>query len=180
MLGNIGRWLVRKLFGPKEPTFAPKAGPARLLVMRHAEKTGKRSDHHLSKAGAERAQRLVTYIPQTFGRPDFLIAASRSKYSNRPYETVEPLAKALGLDIVDSIEDEDFAGLVEELSAPRHAGKLGVISWRHSDLPGLLTELGAPDGTYPRSWDTDLYNLVIELDYRSGPVPAVRQHVQPF
>jgi len=40
----------------------------------------------LSQAGFARAEHLVTYIPQTFGKPDDIIASAHSKHSNRPTE----------------------------------------------------------------------------------------------
>ena len=69
-------------------THHPAGGPGRILVMRHAEKTGDTSDIYLSAEGVKRAERLVTYIPQTFSRPDFIYAAARSKRSIRSIETV--------------------------------------------------------------------------------------------
>jgi hypothetical protein len=47
---------------------------ARILLMRHAEKTGDPKDPHLSQEGYARAANLAVYIPATFGVPQFLIA----------------------------------------------------------------------------------------------------------
>ena len=65
-------------------THHPAGAPGRILLMRHAEKTGDTSDILLSAEGAKRAARLVTYIPETFGRPDFILRG-------RPLETLDPL-----------------------------------------------------------------------------------------
>ena len=59
-------------------------GPSRILIMRHAEKTGELDDIHLSKAGLRRAERLASYIPETFCKPDFIFAAARSRRSRAP------------------------------------------------------------------------------------------------
>ena len=68
---------------------------ARILLMRHAEKTGDPLDPHLSADGYARAAKLAHFIPAMFGRPTFLIAASVSKHSTRCIETINPLvAKA--------------------------------------------------------------------------------------
>lgn len=161
--------------------FAPGQGPARLLVMRHAEKTGEKSDSHLSATGHARAEALASYLPQQFGRPDFLIAASNSKKSLRPVETIEPLAQALRLPIDAALDDEDIEELVSRLAGtPAYAGKFGVISWRHASLPGLLAALGAPKGSYPDPWPSDVYDLTFELTYAGGEAPAVRGVPQPF
>jgi len=45
---------------------------ARILLMRHAEKTGDPMDPHLSQDGCARAAKLADFIPATFGIPQFL------------------------------------------------------------------------------------------------------------
>ena len=52
--------------------------PNVILVMRHAEKPTDDHDPHLSPPGKERAEKLATYIPDTFGKPDFVFAAAVS------------------------------------------------------------------------------------------------------
>jgi hypothetical protein len=44
----------------------------KILLMRHAEKPDDPLDPKLSVAGSARAQKLAQYIPETFGKPDFL------------------------------------------------------------------------------------------------------------
>ena len=77
----------------------PNGGPSRILLMRHADKPEDPYDSDLSDAGMARAEHLATYIPQTFGKPDYIIATAHSKHSNRPTETVKPLADALGIKV---------------------------------------------------------------------------------
>ena len=177
-------WLKHRIFGPRVPPgvspFETGSGPARLIILRHAEKTGDKRDKHLSGPGWERAEKLAAYVPQKFGRPDFLIAASNSEKSKRPVETLEPLAKALGLPIEAQYDDEQVDELIDELArVPRYAGKFGVISWRHSDLSALIRDLGAPDGAFPSAWDPMVYDLIVELTFSDGHVSA-RQITQPF
>lgn len=175
------KWLKGFLFGrpPGMSPFPAGRGPARLIVMRHAEKTGDKNDRHLSKKGQQRAEGLVRYIPERFGPPGFLLAASRNPRSDRPVDTLKPMADALALSIIDHIDDEDTAGVVDFLTAgDAFKGQLGVISWRHSDLPDLIAALGAPEGTYPAAWPEAEYDIMIEIDYRTaGIAPQVRQHV---
>jgi Histidine phosphatase superfamily (branch 1) len=178
-------WLKSLVLGPAvtppgTSPFPPGSGPARLLIMRHGEKTGDKSDPHLSPAGHQRAKTLVSYLPQQFGKPDFLIAAKTSNKSQRPYETLEPLAGELKLDIMDTFDDEETQALVEHLAKAIYAGRFGVISWRHSDIPALLGALGAPDGSYPQPWDDAVYNLIVEMTFTDGGVPRARQIIEPF
>lgn len=186
MLNALLDWLKRSIFGrPRTPPgvspFAAGTGPERLLIMRHAEKTGEKSDRHLSAAGQQRAEKLASYIPQQFGTPDFLMAAANSKRSRRPRETLEPLASVFGLEIFDQFDDEDVDPLVEFLgSDPIYAGAFGVISWRHSDIPQLMAALGAPDGSYPDPWPEAEYALILEITYAADASPRVRKIQQPF
>ncbi|MEQ1653752.1 MAG: histidine phosphatase family protein [Hyphomicrobium sp.] len=186
MLNDLIGLLKRLIFGTQrtEPGVSPFAsgqGPARVLIMRHAEKTGDPLDPHLSLEGQRRAERLVTYVPQTFGTPDFLIAARTSKKSQRPYDTLAPLAHALGLNIKEKFDDEDVDALVEHLGEnQKYGGKFAVISWRHSDIPALIAALGGPRGSYPETWNSSVYNVIFEVSFRDGAPPRVRQITEPF
>lgn len=185
MLNDLIGLLKRLLFGtprtqPGVSPFPTGHGPARVLIMRHAEKTGDPLDPHLSPEGQRRAERLVTYVPQTFGTPDFLIAARTSKKSQRPYDTLAPIADAFGLKIKEKFDDEDVDALVEHLGAnEKYFAKFGVVSWRHSDIPALIAALGAPRGSYPETWNSSVYNIIFEITF-DGASPHVRQITEPF
>ncbi len=164
-------------------THHPGGGPGRILLMRHAEKTGKTDDIYLSKQGSIRADRLVTYIPQVFGRPDFIYAAARSKRSIRSMETVKPLAAALGLEVQYHIEDKEFRSLVTEIfSKAEYHGKTIVICWHHGKLPEISALLGGQQGSYPDPWPQNCFNLILDFRYdpKSDAPPIVSQIVQPF
>jgi broad specificity phosphatase PhoE len=112
--------------------------PNKVLLMRHAEKSGDPMDPHLSDPGQVRAQRLADYIPTTFWTPDFVFAAALSKHSARSYETVVPLAKKIGVPIDATFADQDYAALATELlSKPGYSGKLVLICWHHGNIPSL-------------------------------------------
>jgi hypothetical protein len=183
---NFFDWLLRLILGPTRPRpgtspFELGQGPARLLIMRHGEKTGDNSDPYLSVQGQQRAKRLAAYIPQTFGPPDFLIAAKTSKKSLRPYDTLRPLADVLGLRIKEKFDDDETDALVEHMGASEnYAGKYGVIAWRHGNIPSLLEALGAPDGSYPQPWDDRVFNLIIEMTFSDSAAPRLRQITEPF
>ena len=122
--------------------------PNVILVMRHAEKPTDDHDPHLSPPGKERAEKLATYIPDTFGKPDFVFAAAVSKKrSARPLETIEPLAAALGLDPKTPFADAQSAELAQLLlSDAKYANKLIVVCWHHGEIPALMRALGAKAG----------------------------------
>jgi hypothetical protein len=161
----------------------PDGGPSRIILMRHGEKTGDPEDIHLSEAGKQRADGLASYIPATFGRPDFIFAAARSKRSIRSIETVEPLAAATGVPVQHDIEDNDFEDLVREIfSNPAYRDKTIVICWHHQKLPQIASLLGAPPGSYPEPWSEDLYNIILDFRYdpKTDAPPSVTRVVQPF
>ncbi len=179
-------WFKSLLFGaptalPGVSPFRPDTGPARLIVLRHAEKTGDKRDRNLSHAGHERAARLVPYALETFGRPDFLIAAKSSDRSRRPVETIEPLAAALGLEITSKLDDDEVGALVAALDEKRaYRNKFGVISWRHSDIPRLVAALGAPAGTLPAEWDDSDYATLVDINYSVGSKVTAKRLKMPF
>jgi hypothetical protein len=89
-----------------------------------------------------------------------------SKHSNRPVETITPLAAALKLSIDSTIMDDDYAALAKELFSGKYAGKVVLVAWHHGKIPQLATALGAqppytpwPDGQFDRVW---------RIDYRDG------------
>lgn len=158
-------------------------GPKRIILMRHADKTDDPDNEDLSDAGVERAKRLATYIPETFGKPDIIVATAGSKHSDRPHETMEPLADALDLKIQDYFNKDEFGDLIDEiLNDPDFKNKTVVICWHHKELPAIAALLGAPAGSYPDPWPKNAYNIVLDLQYDpfSGKPPKVSRVIEPF
>jgi phosphohistidine phosphatase SixA len=154
--------------------------PQVVLVMRHAEKSGDPSDPDLTAAGEARATALADYIPQEFGAPDFIFAAALSKHSARPYETVQPLARRVGVPIDATIADQDYGVLASDLlSDADYAAKRIVVCWHHGNIPSLMHALGAASGTYPDPWDPAVFNLILKVEFPVGG-PSVTSVVEPF
>jgi broad specificity phosphatase PhoE len=148
--------------------------------MRHAEKPEDLADPNLTPAGLARAKSLATYIPATFGKPDFIFAAAISKHSARPYQTVQPLSQSTGVPIDATIADQDYGFLATQLlSSPAYAGKQGVVCWHHGNIPNLLHALGAKDGTYPDPWDRTVFDLILKIDFPGAP-PTVTKVTENF
>jgi hypothetical protein len=178
------------------PTPAPADGeaakntkyPQHILIIRLGEKTGDQEDVHLSKQGQERAgvlHRLFAAAkdrPDPFPAPDFIFAATRHKDSDRPVETVTPLAKKLKLTVNDSYDSKlaaapdkkddkekpakkpGMAELRDELfGTPKYVGKTILVAWRHSTLPELAKTLKA--GKVPEKWDDNVFDRVWQITY---------------
>ena len=147
--------------------------PKQVIIIRHGEKPGDPSVDsntdgvHLSTRGYERAGALAAYIPATFGRPDFLFATQTSSHSNRPVETITPLAKALNLDIDSNHADHNFQDVADHIfGKSKYAGKLVLICWHHGKIPDLTNALG---GIPPQSpWPGTVFDRVWQIDYLAG------------
>ena len=143
--------------------------PTHILLMRHAEKSGDPTDPHLNEAGRARAQRLTNYVPATFGPPDAIFATARSKHSNRPFETVEPLANKLGVIIEQTFADQDYGALAATLlSTPTYADRQILICWHHGNIPSLARSLRVKPGDCPDPWDHVVFNLILKIQYSNG------------
>ena len=156
---------------------------ARILLMRHAEKTEDPMDPHLSRDGYARAAKLADYIPATFGIPQFLIATSISKHSVRPIETIEPLSAKIGVPIDATYADQDYGALAGQIfSEPRYAdaGTLIVVCWHHGNIPSMAQALRAKPGGYPDPWDSDVFNQILILTYSGDGEPEVTTVIEPF
>ncbi len=173
------------LFGPAR---APADGGAKaarypqcVLIIRHAEKTGEKDDAHLSKKGKERAAVLDQLFVASaqrqnpFPKPDVVFAAKSHKESQRPLDTVAPLANKLKLTVNETFDSklpkdgmekpkEGIAELRDELlTGTKYAGKTVLISWRHGTIPDLARALKA--GKVPEKWDDNVFDRVWQIDY---------------
>lgn len=142
-------------------------GPHIVMIIRHAEKPDDKADPDLSPRGFERADALAKVLPNHFPRPDFLIATKRSKGSNRPVETITPLAKALHEEIEATFDDDDFAEVAHEvLTDPKFDGKTVLIAWHHQKIPDLAKALGVKNA--PDKWNPDVFDRVWQITYDDG------------
>jgi hypothetical protein len=144
--------------------------PATILLIRHAEKlTDGRID--LSPAGFERARLLPTVFSPAAARrdlptPQVLFATHISEHSNRPVQTVTPLAAALHLPIDDSFKNDDYPALAAALLSGKYAGKVVLVVWHHGKIPQLASALGATPPYTP--WPDTQYDRIWRIDYAKG------------
>jgi len=151
--------------------------PRQIVILRHAEKPEDPRDPDLSPAGERRASMLATLIPQRFPNPDFLFAAARSNNSNRPAETIAPLAGSLGLKLNADIADQDFEVLAADLlNQPKYNGKLIIVCWHHGHIPGLALSLGVTQvnltnapGMIGLGWDPEVFDRFWVLGFDGTP-----------
>jgi broad specificity phosphatase PhoE len=143
------------------------AQPRQILIVRHAEKPDSDSDPNLTARGYARAAALVQFFSSSFDTPDYLFAAQASKQSNRPVETLTPLATALHMKLNSSIADNDYGTLAQQiLTDPQYTGKMLIICWHHGNIPELAKALGV--GNPPKSWPDDVFDRVWRIQYTDG------------
>jgi hypothetical protein len=143
--------------------------PAEVLIIRHAEQPARGSLVHLSDIGRTRAAALPHLFPARFATPTFLFATRPSKESDRPLETLQPLAAALRLRIDDRFPDDSFAQLASTiLTGANYVGAHVLICWHHGMIPALAAALGAAHA--PARWPEAQYDHVWQLRYAAGAV----------
>jgi hypothetical protein len=137
---------------------AASSGAATIMLIRHGEDLGEESVH-LNARGVQRAEALPRLFVSRLPRPQIIMATRASKNSNRPVETVEPLARELQLPIDTRFRDDDFALLARRLlTDERYAGQVVLVCWHHQKLPKLARALGAtdappwPDAQFDHVW----------------------------
>lgn len=150
-----------------------EATPARVLIVRHAEKPSD-DENHLSAKGRARAQGLADLFTdpaneRRLGKIDVIFAAApkHEDSSIRPYQTVAPLARRLHLEVNQEYTKDYTRELANDLlSNPAYDGKVVLISWVHKEICALAEELGA--GEVPKKWDGDTYDRIWKINFVRG------------
>ena len=154
------------------------SGPQRIMIVRHAEKPvnpppfgvnedGEEDKYSLSVRGWQRAGALVSFFEEPYRTgiktPKKIFAAGTAQddqnieeqdaKSKRPYETVLPLARKLGMDVDTSIPVGREDAMIETLKSTRG---IVLVAWEHKRLPliarGFVRD--APD------WEGDRFDVV--------------------
>lgn len=141
------------------------------LLIRHAEKPDDQNDTGLSVAGQARAMAYVVYfqnfkINSNLLKLDYLFATAHSARSNRPFLTIEPLARQLGLEIINHYENsaEDIEALANYLLTDQTFNDSNIlICWHHQQLVRLALALGAQKHTLPADWPEEAFGLLIQI-----------------
>lgn len=163
------------------------ARPARVILLRHAEKPADESDAHLSDRGTRRARALAAFLATepalgTNGQPAALFApkVTRRGRTSRPYETLEPLADRLNLPVRTPYGPSEYAALARHiLSDADLDGKTVIVCWIHDYLPALAKALGVKPklarwkgSVYDRAW-------IVTYNDRSAVLSDLPQNLLP-
>lgn len=141
---------------------------ATLLLIRHAEDTGRKDDRGLSAAGLCGAWAYVPWFRSRRGLapPSILIAAADEADSMRQRQTLEPLAAVQGIRLEARFDEKRYRELARLVSRQeRFDGVVTVVCWRHDELLPLAQALGAQRDALPATWSEEEYGWIIRLDF---------------
>jgi hypothetical protein len=153
-----------------------------VLILRHCEKMGpeamdQHGNRHCGYSGYHRAAFLANEL---FGKrwpvPSQLYALTTQRNNHwnfREWETLVPLSRKFGIDIVLVPEDAEHFSKFHLFPSIRKGdlcGKVTVISWKHSIIPNLANFLGCgPDNGCPESYPEESFDQVWLLRYVYQP-----------
>lgn len=157
-----------------------RSHPKQIIIIRHGEKPDG-PGRGLSPQGQQRADALATALPQRYPHIDAIIATAPSANSERPLETVTPLANKLGLPINDQWSDKQVGDVAQALTTdPQYDGKTVVVCWHHGKIPELAQDLGVTPPQDP--WPSNTFDRIWQVDYAPDGTPSIQnlpQHVLP-
>ena len=122
-----------------------------VIIVRHGERFQDTSITGLSPDGQNRAKYLArcmstgNHTPAlSFGGPTIIVSPFvRPGKSSRPRDTMNPLAKVLGLTLEQSVDKSDYKGFARLVHRSATPGGTLVAAWQHENIPFLMKALGA-------------------------------------
>jgi len=159
----------------------------KIMIVRHGEKPaasgapfgvgtdGNQDPESLIVAGWQRAGALAVLFAPSHGAlqnpalatPQFLFASGVAKHSSsqRPQETITPLAAKLGL----PINTAALKSQGEQVAALAMAcGGFALIAWEHEDIPLIANTILGNSTTAPQSWPGARFDLVWVFDWHKA------------
>ena len=158
--------------------------PARILIIRHAEKPHSEDSDELSAEGFERAQALTEIFLK---QPDLVVHGTPVAYyasayipgktSNRSQQTLRLLAASYHQALRADYEETEYQKLVKEImSEPGFHGKTVMIAWNHDYIPQLARAFGA---NAPAYWPDDVFDKIWIVDFSNNHKnPTFREEKQ--
>lgn len=136
-----------------------------VLLVRHAEKSAQPPDNPtISPAGQARSQELARVLDGANIRAIYATQFARTQ------QTVEPMAKRLGLPVTQ-VDASDVAGLVNHILA-NHRGEAILVAGHSNTVPNIIEKLNA--GQIPAINDTEYDKLFVVTVYRFGKAKVVQ------
>jgi hypothetical protein len=155
-------------------TAAAEAQPARVILIRHAEKPKDDNDPRLSAEGKARAQHLVEWVasnPIWGTNPPTALYVARPTPKGRGIrcrDTLEPLARHLQLELKMPYVNEDYLRLADDLMHdPKLQKQTVLVCWTHEELPEFAQALGVKPK--PPKWKDKDFDGVYVVTLSTSP-----------
>lgn len=142
------------------------AKPARILLIRHGEKSSDEADIHLNDRGMQRAAALAPYLLGEFGIPAAIYAMAQHKPTSsvRPIETMVPTSDMCKVPLNTEFTKKMTKELAREiLDTARYDGKLIFVCWEHEKIEKIAKELGVRPKDIP-DWKGKNFDHIWQLD----------------
>ena len=153
------------------------------MLLRHAEKpakddapygvtsAGERSKESLEVRGWQRAGALVNlFAPandnlqhRALATPDYLYASKPllRKGSQRPLETITPLAEKLSLTINSEFQRSQMVSMVEDVFSCKG---VVLICWQREYIPDIASLILGTKNLSPAEWPEDRFDMIWVFD----------------
>ncbi|KAK5992294.1 hypothetical protein PT974_05695 [Cladobotryum mycophilum] len=114
-----------------------------VYLIRHGEKPMDKKDHGLSPKGRKRAECLRSVFNEDshYDIGYIMVEKKKTRARVRPFETVLPLAKDLGIEIDDSCDQLDAHCVKKAINRYKGPGNI-LICWEHKGLDKIVKKLG--------------------------------------
>lgn len=154
------------------------ATPREIVMIRHADKLPLKgtAGPALTAKGVVRSVKFAYYFLNTFGEPDYIIAAGATKRSGkensiRSLQTVGPLANMLAMKypeknypILHPFASAQYKELAKFLlTDERFDNKLVLVCWSHSKINKIAHHLRVEQDIEP--WPRETYDTVYDIQY---------------
>jgi broad specificity phosphatase PhoE len=136
-----------------------------VILVRHAEKVDGPGDVALTEAGNARAVRLTEFLKSAG------ITAVYSTPYKRTLETAGPIAKALGLEVLQTPANSTYAQSTAERVLKEQRGKTVLVVGHSNTTPDLAKALGV---TVPAISDPEYDNLYVVQIAADGKATVIR------
>jgi hypothetical protein len=149
------------------------AQPARVILIRHAEKPVDADDPNLSAEGRTHAQQLIFWFSEgklyANSPPAALYAPEPGDRGGgvRCIQTLEPAARHFDLRIRTPHRADEYRNLAKHILRENSLqGKTAVVCWSHTELPALASALGVQPE--PPRWKDKDYASAYVITYGNG------------
>jgi hypothetical protein len=164
-----------------------------VYLIRHAEKpdgalagvaaSGDIDPESLIVPGWQRAGALVAFFSgDALAKPDRIYASAPEKVhttagkagskSQRPLETVSPLAAKIGTSPILTFTKGQEEAIADDL---RKRSGTSLVCWQHEAIPQLAASLTGGDLAIPKTWPGDRFDVVWIFERPAGGAWTFRQ-----